>query len=274
MIYKSTPNKRYDTQHRLVNSISQGEGPPVILIHGMAASLCDWSSLAPELAANGYNALALDLLGHGGSAKPDDPREYHTECLYQNLITWIKDLELHDPVVLVGHSLGGYLSLLTALRTPEMVRGLVLINPFYEAGQLSRMVQWMSQRPSLAEKAMRITPQWMVHAVLGWNPDLAAHFSPQIRQQIAVDYKRASPHFIYITRELQDLTSDLDQIQIPTCVIWGERDLTLKPSSFSQLVQRLPNASGYPVSATGHQPHITQPDRVNRTVLNFLEGLL
>jgi pimeloyl-ACP methyl ester carboxylesterase len=261
-------------QHHFVHAISQGEGPAVILIHGMAASLYDWSSLAPELAANGYNARSLDLLGHGGSAKPDDPQEYHTECLFQHLATWMYSLELRHPAVLVGHSLGGYLSLLTALRTPEIVRGLVLIDPLYETGQLSNLVRWMSQRPLLAEKAMRITPQWMVHAVLGWNPDLAANFSPQIRQQIAADYKRASPHFIYITRELQDLTPNLFQIQVPTCVIWGDRDLTLKPSSFSRLVQALPNASGYPVSATGHQPHITQPERVNRTVLSFLEELI
>jgi len=261
-------------QPHLVNAISKGDGPPVILIHGMAASLCDWSSLAPELAANGYNALALDLLGHGGSAKPDDPREYRTECLFQHFATWIQSLELQHPAVLVGHSLGGYLGLLTALRKPEMVRGLVLINPFFEAGQLSKLVRWMSQRPLLAERAMRIAPQWMVHTVLGWNPDLASNFSPQIRQQIAADYKRASPHFTYITRELQDLTPQLDQIQIPTCVIWGERDLTLKPGSFTRLVHALPNASGYPVSATGHQPHITQPERVNQTVLSFLEGLI
>ena len=47
------------------NYVKEGDGPPVILIHGLAASLHDWDDLIPELAANGYSAYAPDLLGHG-----------------------------------------------------------------------------------------------------------------------------------------------------------------------------------------------------------------
>ncbi len=53
-----------------VNSVRAGEGAPVILAHGLAASLHDWDALLPELAAHEYAGYALDLLGHGESAKP------------------------------------------------------------------------------------------------------------------------------------------------------------------------------------------------------------
>ena len=252
------------------HSIRLGNGQPVILIHGMAASLCDWDSLAPALASRGFAAYALDLLGHGESAKPDDPRLYHIESIYQHFKDWLDSLSLENPTVLIGHSLGGYLSLLHAIRQPHTVRGLILIDPYYESSQLSPLIRLARLRPSLGEKAIRLMPQWLVHTVIGWNQDAAAHYSSEIRQQIAADYKRASPHFVYITRDIPDLSDWLPKVNAPVLVIWGERDQTLKPASFQRLVRILPNAVGYPVSATGHQPHISQPGLVTRLTLESL----
>jgi len=252
------------------HSICLGSGPPVILIHGMAASLCDWNSLAPVLADNGFAAYALDLLGHGESAKPDDPRLYHIESIYRHFTDWLETLNLDTPPVLVGHSLGGYLSLLHAIRKPNAVRGLVLINPYFESPQLSPFSRLARCCPNLGEKAIRVMPEWLVHAAIGWNPDAAAYYSPETRRQIAADYKRASPHFVYITRDMPDLTTRLLEVKAPVLVIWGERDQTLNPASFPRLVQILPKAAGYPVSATGHQPHISKPDLVARLTLEFL----
>ncbi|MBI3737910.1 MAG: alpha/beta fold hydrolase, partial [Chloroflexi bacterium] len=63
------------------NFISKGKGSPVILIHGLAASLHDWDFLLPELDKAGYAGYALDLLGHGESPKPDS-REYEMDWLF------------------------------------------------------------------------------------------------------------------------------------------------------------------------------------------------
>jgi pimeloyl-ACP methyl ester carboxylesterase len=98
-----------------------------------------------------------------------------------------------------------------------------------------------------------------------------AGFSPQARRQIAIDYKRASPNILHFTQDIQDLTPSLGQIHSPTMVVWGERDLTLRPASFPALVARLPNATGHSLPRSGHQPHIGQPVRVNRMILDFLE---
>jgi pimeloyl-ACP methyl ester carboxylesterase len=252
------------------HSVCLGNGQPVILIHGLAASLYEWTSLAPALASHGFAAYALDLLGHGESAKPDDPRLYHVESIYRHFQDWVENLSLDTPPALIGHSLGGYLSLLHAIRHPQAVRGMVLIDPYFETRQLSPLIRLASRRPNLGEKAMRVTPQWLIHAVIGWNPDTTAYFSTEARRRIAADYKRASPHFVYITRDMPDLTDNLPDVNAPVLVIWGKRDLTLQPASFPRLVQILPNATGYPVTTTGHQPHISKPDLVNRLTLEFL----
>ncbi len=263
-----------NNQTQRVNYVVKGSGPPVILIHGLAASLHDWADMLPDLADNGYRAYALDLLGHGLSEKPRDPLKYETEGLYAHLQSWIDSLALEQPVIIIGHSLGGHLGLNYTLRCPERVRGLVLIDPFYSPRQLSPLIRLMDNRPGLGEKAMRLTPAWLIHIALGWDPVSATHFSPEARRQIAVDYKRASPKIVNITRSLPDLTAEMTHVSVPAKVIWGEKDLTLKPESFPRLVAALPQASGCVIAGCGHQPHIGKPALVNHLVLDFLAGLI
>ena len=96
------------------NYVRQGEGPPVIMIHGVAASLHDWDDLSPELAKEGYASYALDLLGHGDSPRLDS-RAYQMDWLFEHFLNWMNSLHLTQPAILVGHSLGGYIALEYAL---------------------------------------------------------------------------------------------------------------------------------------------------------------
>jgi len=255
----------------LTNYISQGSGPPVLLIHGIAASLHDWSSLVPALVGNGFRACALDLLGHGESAKPDDPQVYSTHSLVEHFSIWVENLNLDSPAYLVGHSLGGYISLAYTLANPEKIRGIVLIDPFYSPRQLSPLLRLVRRRPTIGEKVIRITPDWVIEMVLGWDPIRKENFRETERQRIANDYKRASPHIVYITRSVPDLSPSLSRISQPTLVIWGDEDRTLSPSSFHRMVRALPDARARIMRGSGHQPHIGKPHLVNHLVLDFLK---
>jgi len=256
-----------------ISYVQQGSGSPVILLHGAAASLHDWNRMLPDLAADGYHALAPDLPGHGDSLKPEDPGQYSINNFYGYLQRWIQSLHLDTAVTLVGHSMGGYLSLVYALRHPEQVRALVLINPLYTPEQLTPLIRMASRRPAAGEKALRMAPEWLMNLLLGWDPSKPSDFPPEARRQIAIDYKRASPHIIYVTRTISDLSPQLEQVDIPSLVIWGDKDQTLSPSSFAALVERLPRAKGYEIPSCGHQPHIGKPALVNQATLEFLGGL-
>jgi pimeloyl-ACP methyl ester carboxylesterase len=251
----------------------EGQGPPVILIHGLAASSYDWAAMLPVLASAGYQAYAPDLIGHGESLKPETIASYQAETVYEYLAAWVDSLVLEQAPVFVGHSLGGYLSLLYSLRRPGMLAGMVLIDPLYSPDQLSALLRWVNQRPEWGEIALRMVPEWLLNAVLGLDPTNANDFDEFIRQQIANDYKRASARIVHIPATIEDLSPRLIQLTTPSLLLWGDRDLTLAPRSFHKLHRAMPNNQARVVTGSGHQPHIGRPEQVNQLVLSFLQDL-
>src|SRR3972149_2005306 len=82
---------------RLVNFVKFGSGTPIILLHGIAASLHDWDELLPDLAAHDNEVYALDLLGHGASAKPNS-RTYHIDWVIAHFLDWMEKIGIPQPV--------------------------------------------------------------------------------------------------------------------------------------------------------------------------------
>ena len=259
-----------------VNFVEQGEGAPVILIHGLAASLHDWDYLLPELAASGYHGYALDLLGHGESPKPDS-RSYKTKWVFKHLVEWVASLKLSEPSILIGHSLGAYMALRYALRYPDRVRALVLTSPFFRLSQLPALLRRTYRRPTINALVVERMPEWvfrwiidLTNVSLGRTGGSDLTLSEQVRLQTALDYKRTAPGAFNIPNTVRDLTLDLPRVSPPTLVLWGDRDQTLAPISFPSLLRALPNASGQAMSG-GHVPHQSNPAEYNRLVLEFLK---
>jgi pimeloyl-ACP methyl ester carboxylesterase len=247
-----------------------GDGHPVILIHGFAASNYDWVYLTPELIKTGYQVIAPDLIGHGNSTKPNDPACYTFCALYQNFIEWINEFGVDQELTLIGHSMGGLVALLFAIEHADAVKQLVLIDPYYNRKQLNSILQLINRRPEWYQKALQVTPQWMIHTAISLDVYGMIHYKSHTRQQIAEDYKRASPQIVYIPGSIPDISEKINQVQSPTLVIWGEKDATLHPSSFPILVDTLPNGQGKSLQGAGHQPHLTKPGLFNPLVLEFL----
>jgi pimeloyl-ACP methyl ester carboxylesterase len=249
----------------------QGEGHPVVLIHGIAASNYDWIYLTPGLASLGYQVFAPDLIGHGNSAKPTNPSCYTFEVLYQHFIDWTDEIEPDQKVTLIGHSMGGLIALYYGIEYPSRVSRIVLIDPFYTRNQLNPVLRSINKRSDWYQKALEISPQWLIHAIISMDVNGLIHFEERTRQQIAEDYKRASPLVVHIPGSIPDVIEDIKKIQIPTLVVWGSNDATLNPRSFPQLVHTLPNGQGSSLEGAGHQPHLSQPKRFNQLVLDFLQ---
>jgi pimeloyl-ACP methyl ester carboxylesterase len=273
---KSTPENNFAVPATM-HFVQQGNGAPIVLIHGIAASHHDWDDLIPELTKNGYASYALDLLGHGDSPKPDS-HAYQMDWLVENFLEWMRSLRFTEPAILIGHSLGGFIALEYARRVSAWTRGLILVNPFYSRLQLNPLFRRSHTRRNIRGLIAAGIPKWVLRVFV----DLASitmtngkglHSLPEhVRAQTALDYARTAPGVYTVTSEITDLTSTLHQLSMPTLVVWGDRDKTLAPSSFPKLIEEMPRAIGESLRA-GHVPHQSNADEFNRIVLEFLREI-
>lgn len=256
--------------NRLMNFQIDGDGPVVILLHGMSSSLNDWRKLRPELVAAGYRVIVADLLGHGDSVKPVEARLYTMKAVYAVLEDWIASLGLSEPFTIVGHSLGGYCSLMFALRNPQELDKMVLVNPLYSLNQLTPALKTLMPLNFVGVKLLENTPRWVVRSFLSMSDSFTTLLSKEDRRCYADDVKRAAPNFLRIPATAEDLTPFLGQIHTPTLLIWGVHDQIEYPSSFPKLAKKIPNAINYPIECCGHQPHHGNPQLVHQLMLDFL----
>jgi pimeloyl-ACP methyl ester carboxylesterase len=261
-----------------VNYVQQGSGTPVILIHGLAASLHDWDDLIPELAANGFSAYAPDLLGHGDSPRLE-ARAYQMDWVLEHFLNWMKSLRLTEPAILIGHSLGGHVALEYARRVSAWTRGLLLVNPFYSTSQLPLLVRKTYSRPHLSEYLLGKVPEtWfrffvnVSSAAVGHSIGALRSLPERIREQTILDYKRTAPGVYHIPSAIADMSEELHQVSAPTLVVWGDKDKTLAPSSFTRLVNAIPRARAEILPA-GHVPHQSHAETFNQIALKFLKEL-
>lgn len=260
------------------NYVQQGSGPPVILIHGLAASLHDWDELVPILARQGYAAYAPDLLGHGDSPRLE-ARAYQMDWVFAHFSNWMRSLRLTEPAILIGHSLGGNVALQYARRVSAWTRGLILVNPFYSRTQLPRLLRKTYSRTQWSEMLLGRVPEKWLRFVVKVSSAAAGHsvgalraLPERMREQTLLDYKRTAPGVYHLPGVITDLTSSLHEIHVPALVVWGDRDRTLSPASFTRLVSALPRARGEVLRA-GHVPHQSHADIFNEMVLKFLQEL-
>lgn len=256
--------------------VQHGNGTPVILIHGIAASLHDWDELIPELTQHGFASYALDLLGHGDSPKPDT-RSYHMDWIFDHFMGWMQSLHLTEPAILVGHSLGGHIALEYARRVSAWTRGLILVNPFYSRSQLPLLLRRTYGHSRLRNLIAARIPEWMFRFVvditsvsMGHSAGAMHSLPEKVRAQTALDYKRTAPGVYSVPNDLLDLTDSLHQISMPTLVVWGDRDKTLAPASFPKLVEAMPRAVGRSIPA-GHVPHQSNAAEFGEIALPFLK---
>jgi pimeloyl-ACP methyl ester carboxylesterase len=249
----------------------QGSGHPVVLIHGFAASHYDWVYLTPELAEAGYQAIAPDLIGHGSSDKPTDPACYTFSVLYQHFSDWMETFGQQGKLTLIGHSMGGLIALNFAIQNPDSILRLVLVDPYYSKNQLKSILRLINRKPEWYQQALRISPQWLIQTLISLDVRGLIHYEDRTRQQIAEDYKRASPQIVFIPGSIPDISTEIICVKSPTLVIWGTNDATLNPNSFPAMVKSLPDGYGKAIRGAGHQPHLARPAEFNRLVMEFLD---
>lgn len=108
-----------------VNVVQSGSGSPILFVHGIGSTSATWAPVM-ALLEDRHTVACFDLMGHGGSPVPEEPAEYTRDKALEDIDEILATFD--SPAVLVGHSLGGYLTLAHAATRPNATKGLVVLN--------------------------------------------------------------------------------------------------------------------------------------------------
>jgi pyruvate dehydrogenase E2 component (dihydrolipoyllysine-residue acetyltransferase) len=236
----------------------------IVLIHGFGGDLNTWMFTQPALAES-RRAIALDLPGHGGSGK--EVRSGDPESLADAIEAAVDALAI-ERMHLVGHSMGGALAALTALRRPERIASLTLIasaglGPEINAAFIDGFVRAARRR-----EAIEALHQ-LVH-----DPALVS----RAMVEEVLRYKRLDGVTAALTtiaqawfgggRQALDLTSRIDALAVPVQLIWGREDRIIPARHGQVLADRFPL---HMLDEVGHLPHLEKAGEVSRLIKAFID---
>ncbi len=224
-----------------------GEGDPVVLVHGLSGSTRWWARNVPDLTEH-YRVYLVNLPGFG-ALRRSGPRFVLAEATSW-LLAWMEAVGLRS-AHLVGHSMGGYLSLRLAARRPEAVGRLVLVDP---AGMPSHRTMLGHLGPLLLS---------------------ARYGKPSFLPVLVRDALHAGPFTLLRTaRDLlaEDVRDDLRRVEAPTLLVWGKRDPLIPPSIGDVMRAEIPDSRLLVIERAGHNPMFDRPEDFNGALLAFLAG--
>ena len=268
-----------------------GDGPPVVLLHGLGSSHLNWEGVGPRLAAH-HRVYALDLAGFG--LTPPAGRRTTVRANQRLVDAFCRAVAPDAPVVVMGHSMGGLIALLQADANPEAVAALVLVAPALPLVDLGGVNAFTLQRvifptfPGVGEAAMRryyatTGPEEVVRdtiATITANPDAIPeeHVRASIEmQRIRRDMEWMIPAFISASRSIAAALSRprafrkmLHRVAAPTLLIHGDEDTVVGPNSARWVAKQRPDWQFQMFHGVGHVPMIEAPEGFADVVDDFL----
>jgi pimeloyl-ACP methyl ester carboxylesterase len=255
------PTSHPDTVDRLGVTIhyeTTGHGPAVLATHGFGSSSHVWRDLAAVLAPT-HQLVAWDMRGHGCSDYPDDDAEYTPAASLGDMVAVLEAVGA-EHCVLLGHSLGGFLSLEFQRQHPQLVSGLVLVDtgPGYRKDEARDGWNRMAEKFASAYERKGLD-------ALGDSGEVRADV-----HRDATGLARAARGIL--TQRDALVLEHLPSIDIPVLVIVGEHDEIYLPGS-RYMASKIPGAELAVIPGAGHSPMTSTPDLFGATVQAFLSRL-
>jgi 3-oxoadipate enol-lactonase len=242
-------------------------GSTLLFLHGVGGGHAAWDAQLPYFAARGYRAVAWDAPGYGASSAADP---YDLERVAAAADTLIGHLGTAT-VVLIGHSMGGFIALETYARYPDRVKALALCftSPAFggSGGDFQRKFVEARLAPldagkSMAQMARALTPTLRSARSLPGALEHAERIMSRVPEQT---YRKAVR--LLTTFDRRTL---LPQIGVPTLVLAGSDDRIAPPSVMERMASKIPDAEYHLLEGCGHLGPIDQPEAFNDTLEQFL----
>jgi pimeloyl-ACP methyl ester carboxylesterase len=252
----------------------EGEGPPIVLVHGLSGNWQNWLENIPRLAAE-RRVLAPDLPGFGGS---EDPAEKITLPGYGQAVNEFADRLGLGEVVLVGNSMGGFVAAETAIQFPERVERLVLVsaagitssNLRREPVMVWGRIAMLAGSRSAAEKRMAILRPRLRHAVYSSILRHPSRIAAETLWEISLGAGRSAFRPALEAIVDYDFRERLGEIRSPSLIVWGEEDMLVPVEDAQEYERQISGARRLVFEDTGHMPMVERPRTFNDAVLEFM----
>ncbi|MFO7713633.1 alpha/beta fold hydrolase [Desulfosarcina sp.] len=261
----------------LVNGVrlsytEQGSGPETIIFSH--SYLLDSRHFDPQIAAlrGRYRCIAYDHRGHGRSEVARSG--YEMENLYRDAVSFIEALGC-APCHFVGLSTGGFIGLRIAIRRPEMLKSLILMDTSAdaeppEARKQYRLMlvalRWLGYRPVVG----RAMPIFLGPKFL--QDPSRSHEVRQWRRRMMANDRQAMIDFANGIFSRESVFEQIDAIQTPTLVVVGEKDVPTPPEKARRMVEKISGAQLKVIPNAGHLSTVEEPAAVNAALVAFLDS--
>lgn len=253
-----------------------GDGPPLVLVHGLGTTQRIWSLVVRALAAD-RRVITLDLPGFGDSAPAGDG--FELPDVVERVARALAARGVRAPFDLVGHSLGGAVALTLAVRRPRLVRRLVLVAP---AGLQAPTRVPPSVLGAGAEGLFAVRRAlapltdlaWGRRLLLAFAADDGATLTPaQARMMVeaSAGAQRIAPALTTIAAA--DLRPLLQRSRAPLGLMWGAEDRAVPRRLAGEIRRRRPDAQLEVIAHAGHVPMIEKPDQFSAALRRLLSRL-
>ncbi|MDY3538041.1 alpha/beta hydrolase [Riemerella anatipestifer] len=250
MIFKTKKEKKF-------NFIEEGEGHPLVLLHGLMGGLSNFDDMVKFFSEKGYKVYVPEL------------PIYDLPVLNTNLTAiskfvakFIKE-EVKEPVTIVGNSMGGHIGLILTLAKPELVKNLVLTG---SSGLYEKSFGDSFPRKGDKEYIRKKTQEVFYDPAVATDQLVDEVFS-------VVNDRMRGIKTVMLARSAikHNMIKDLPKITCPTCIIWGKQDNVTPPEVAVDMHKYIPNSDLYWIDKCGHAAMMEKPQEFNEILLSWLK---
>ncbi len=267
------------THYELTPPLLSGEGlgvrlQTVVLVHGFSVPYFIYDPTFEFLTRSGFRVLRYDLFGRGFSDRPR--ARYNLDFFVQQLADLTDALRLSSPFNLVGLSMGGPITAAFALRYPERVDKLVLIDPVGARSIALTPTLKATKLPFVAEAVLGVVgSDVFIQSVAKdfFDPSLVDHFVEKYK--IQMQYKGFGRAILSTVRNgmlgsFSEVYKQLGVMDKEVLMFWGRNDNTVPFEDSRELMRVIPNTELRVIENCGHIPHYEKPEEVNPILMKFL----
>lgn len=247
-----------------------GQGLPVVLLHGFPLSSAIWRKQQQSL-SNGYRVITPDLRGHGQSPAPAGV--YEMEAMAADLFALLDSLHVKQAVIL-GHSMGGYVTLAAWRLAPERFLGLGLIASHAAADTDEGRQCRFKLAGKVASEGSEAVATAMIPKLFATSLADNDPLAEDVRQ-IILETPRAgiigSLNGMAVRRNSEEM---LPEINVPTLILAGDHDQIIPRAKAEVLAAILPHATLAVIPGAGHMLMLEQPEPTTAAIRGFLSAAI